>query len=146
MLISTAHAAVASRRNRPRQSDHLVRTHVLLYACSEPVLVNIDRLSSDQICKNSKHLNKPKKDAVSVFCFFRRGCYVMGLAPIVLIFSDTVGAACLWNVIFSIGECLWAPRTQTLAAQIAPEGMEATFFSLAAVTKRRFCCPVSKQK
>lgn len=30
-----------------------------------------------------------------------------------------------------LGEVLWSPRTSTLAAQIAPPGMEATFFALA---------------
>ena len=57
---------------------------------------------------------------------------IMGAAPFVMVLSDSVGAAALWNVLYTLGEVLWSPRTQTLAAQIAPQGMEATFFSLAA--------------
>ena len=60
------------------------------------------------------------------------GCYIMGIAPFIMVLSPSVGAACLWNVVYTIGEVLWSPRTSTLAAQIAPEGMEATFFSMAA--------------
>ncbi len=62
------------------------------------------------------------------------GCWIMGVAPLIMVFgtSHSVLAACLWNVVFTLGEVLWSPRTDTLAAQIAPEGMEATFFSLAA--------------
>ena len=56
----------------------------------------------------------------------------MGVAPFVMVLSDSVGAAALWNVLYTLGEVLWSPRTATLAAQIAPQGMEATFFSLAA--------------
>jgi hypothetical protein len=62
------------------------------------------------------------------------GCWVMGVAPLIMVFgtSQSVLAACLWNVVFTLGEVLWSPRTATLAAQIAPEGLEATFFSLSA--------------
>ena len=60
------------------------------------------------------------------------GTYIMGIAPFIMVLSNTVGAACLWNVVYTLGEVLWSPRTNTLAAQIAPEGMEATFFSMAA--------------
>ena len=56
----------------------------------------------------------------------------MGVAPFVMVLSDSVGATALWNVLYTLGEVLWSPRTATLAAQIAPQGMEATFFSLAA--------------
>lgn len=62
------------------------------------------------------------------------GCWIMGVAPLIMVLgtNHSVVAACLWNVAYTLGEVLWTPRTDTLAAQIAPEGMEATFFSLAA--------------
>ena len=60
------------------------------------------------------------------------GCYIMGVAPFIMVLSPSVAAACAWNVVFTLGEVLWSPRTPSLAAQIAPQGMEATFFSLSA--------------
>lgn len=68
----------------------------------------------------------------NVFGALFSGCYIMGVAPLIMVASSSVGAAGLWNVAFTLGEVLWSPRTDTMAAQIAPDGLEATFFSLAA--------------
>jgi|EP01046_Picozoa_sp_COSAG06_P001786 hypothetical protein len=31
------------------------------------------------------------------------GCYLMGIAPFIMVLSNSVGAACLWNVVYTLG-------------------------------------------
>ena len=50
------------------------------------------------------------------------GTTVMGLAPFMLAVDASMGMVILWEVIYTIGECIWSPRILAWASELAPEG------------------------
>ena len=61
----------------------------------------------------------------------RFGTFFTGFATTVLVLNVSIPAICLWEVLFTIGENLYASRKYALAAELAPVGMEATFVAVA---------------
>jgi predicted MFS family arabinose efflux permease len=61
----------------------------------------------------------------------RMGTIFTGFASAVLVLDSSLPTICAWEVIFTIGECLYASRKYALAADLAPKGMEATFVAVA---------------
>jgi predicted MFS family arabinose efflux permease len=60
---------------------------------------------------------------------------LMGLPFLVLLASSNVAVIAAVIVLFVIGEMVWMPTSQTIAAQLAPEATRGTYFgALAAMT------------
>ncbi len=59
------------------------------------------------------------------------GAYISATSPIYLVWSDSVLAAALFVLHFSVGEAVWSPRYLEYQVSIAPEGREAVFMAIA---------------
>lgn len=58
------------------------------------------------------------------------GMWIMAISPLLLVLSPTVIGACTWQIILTIGQCLWSPRQDSWVARLAPTGMEGLFFAV----------------
>ena len=58
------------------------------------------------------------------------GLWIMAVSPMVLVLSPTVGGACGWQIVLTIGQVLWSPRQDSWVASLAPTGMEGLFFGV----------------
>ena len=68
----------------------------------------------------------------------RTGLWVMASAPIfVILFDIEVGiwhvGFILWEIVFTIGECMWSPRLVAWTVTLAPIGKEGAFVALSQV-------------
>ena len=68
----------------------------------------------------------------------RTGLWVMASAPIfVILFDIEVGVwhvgFILWEIVFTIGECMWSPRLVAWTVTLAPIGKEGAFVALSQV-------------
>mmetsp|Transcript_32414 Transcript_32414/g.73456 ORF Transcript_32414/g.73456 Transcript_32414/m.73456 type:complete len:225 (+) Transcript_32414:281-955(+) len=59
------------------------------------------------------------------------GLWLMAISPIFVGLYPTVFGSCLWQVVMTVGECLWSPRQLSWVASLAPNGLEGLFFAIA---------------
>lgn len=69
------------------------------------------------------------------------GIWIMALGPIAVILSPTMGGACIWQAVMTVGESIWSPRVVSWTASLAPAGKEGLFFAIA--TMRALIGPVA---
>ena len=56
----------------------------------------------------------------------RLGSLFTGFGTVILVAHVSLTTVCIWEIVITIGECLFAARMYALAAELAPRGMEAT--------------------
>ena len=66
------------------------------------------------------------------------GLWLMAISPVFVGLYPTVLGSCLWQVVMTVGECLWSPRQLSWVASLAPNGLEGLFFAIASARCKRY--------